>query len=52
MYNRLDLDLIEIDVFGGKMLYICSQLSYDFSDLEYLVCNRIKHMGKTGGKNR
>ena len=24
MYNRLDLDLIEIDVFGGKMLYIFS----------------------------
>ena len=35
MYNRLDLDLIEIDVFGGKMLYIFSH--YDLSDLEYLV---------------
>lgn len=47
MYNRLDLDLIEIDVFGEKILYIFSH-----SDLEYLDCNKIKHMARTAGKNR
>ena len=46
MYNRLDLDLIEIDVFGEKILYIFSH-----SDLEYLDCNKIKHMARTAGRN-
>ena len=47
MYDRLDLGLIEIDVFGGEMLYIFSH-----SDVEYLDCNKIKHMARTVGKNR